>query len=121
MHAVTFFAICFLFWSSICEAQLANFFSSEDIADIGKKSLAALKSPKSAKDAYFATRILSASNTKYTCDCKTLASYLKGKPSSYDIFYGVSSSQSCGCDSPISNSFQNAILTDLKVWINIGS
>jgi hypothetical protein len=112
MRGLSLVSFCVI---SFCGAQISTFFSSSDLQAVQNKALTALQSPDTAKHAYFATQILESTQFKYTCNCQALATVLERSSTSHDVFYGLSSSQSCGCGGNANKDAESKIFADLKV------
>ena len=83
-----------------------------------KFALDTLQNPISLKDAHYATKILGTINTTdYKCNCPGIVKKTTSDHNLIDIFYGISSSTSCGCKVPeISNEIKSQIKSALKVY-----
>jgi hypothetical protein len=88
-----------------------------DVATLQKFALDSLQNPISLKDTHYATKILGTINTtSFKCNCPVIAKMTAAELNLMDIFYGVSSSTSCGCKIPeIPNDIQSKIKSSLKV------
>ena len=109
-----------IFWvlgvsASIVNSQISAYISTAEINVIKDFSLATLISPQSLSDAYYAAKVLEASNVKgFSCGCSTIGSLLKIASSNIDRYYGITSSKKCGCNIEIPDVSSTA-LDGLKV------
>lgn len=103
------------FFLSVSYAEISTIFSVEERNAVNLKAIASLSRPVSLKDAFFATGVLDASKTAYTCNCPSIGKLLSGKTSSIDIYYGIASSNACKCGLEASKDAKAAVAKQLKV------
>jgi len=110
------FCFIFVFASLYSDAQLLSYLKSKELSDLASRSSKILRSPDSLEEAYHALKIASAlNNSEFKCNCNAISKLLKSALSSYDYYYGFSTSSSCSCPLDISGDVRNFLKAELKV------
>lgn len=110
--ALVTLAVLFL---SVSYAEISTTFSVEERNSVNAKAITSLSSPSSLRDAFFATGVLDASKSAYTCNCASIGKLLAKTTSTIDIYYGISSSNACKCGLEASKDAKSAVTKQLKV------
>jgi Oligosaccharyltransferase subunit Ribophorin II len=87
--------LCVIASLSSCNAQLSSYL---DTAAIASHAKAVLSAPGSSKDAFYATKILQDLKVSdFKCNCNAIKSLTSDLSEGYEIYYGVSAANACGC------------------------
>mmetsp|Transcript_15691 Transcript_15691/g.15827 ORF Transcript_15691/g.15827 Transcript_15691/m.15827 type:complete len:645 (+) Transcript_15691:54-1988(+) len=109
--------LSFVLFSALlsARAQVPFVIGPNEISSMRKMSIDHLKSPSNLRDAYYSTKILSALNqTDYKCSCKPISKLVASASNGFDLFYGISTSNSCGCKISFTPEAKKSIKADLK-------
>ena len=112
------FCFIFVFASLYSDAQLLSYLKSKELTDLASRTSKIIRSPNNLEEAYHALKISSSlNNSDFKCNCNAISKLLKSAQTSYDYYYGFSTSTSCGCALDISSEVRNFLKAELKVNI----
>lgn len=116
MNSSKQFFLVLIFLFSLLSVDNAEILSTFSVDEIKKIAVTSISHPNSLHDAFYATKILeSVKVSEYECDCAAIGNLFKSATSSFDIYYGISSSKSCECGLELSTDAKATLLKASKV------
>ena len=105
------------FCMTFSHAQISEIISIQEIGNYKSLALTALSHPKTLSDTFYATQILkSVKASGFSCNCASIAKMISQATSNLVVYYGVMTSESCGCTAGVSEAIKTSAMSGLKVF-----